>query len=209
MGLPLWLSSKKKKKKKSACNTGDADSIPGLGRSPGGGHATHARITAWIIPWTEDPGGLYSPWGHRVGHDWSSWACTRQEKDEIWKSPHVKTYVSSHTKEGIVSVVCVLQELSSAPECLCYLWAANLPSLAQQGPSKKAVSAVIIPMRRNGGHVGEKEVAFHSEAGLCSSVDGSTDETLMWGRQPRVQRGCVCIHMHPQGPRWNLTAQLP
>ena len=29
-GLPLWFSGKE-----SACNTGDADSIPGSGRSPG------------------------------------------------------------------------------------------------------------------------------------------------------------------------------
>ena len=36
IGLPRWLSSKE-----SACNAGDArdvGSIPGLGRSPGGGH---------------------------------------------------------------------------------------------------------------------------------------------------------------------------
>ena len=26
--------------------------------------ATHASILAWIIPWTEKPGG-YSPWGHK------------------------------------------------------------------------------------------------------------------------------------------------
>ena len=25
--------------------------------------ATHSSILAWKIPWTEDPGGLYSPWG--------------------------------------------------------------------------------------------------------------------------------------------------
>ena len=24
--------------------------------------ATHSRILAWKIPWTEKPGGLYSPW---------------------------------------------------------------------------------------------------------------------------------------------------
>ena len=30
--------------------------------------ATHSRILAWEIPWTEEPGG-YSPWGHKkVGH---------------------------------------------------------------------------------------------------------------------------------------------
>ena len=25
--------------------------------------ATHSRILAWRIPWTEEPGGLYSSWG--------------------------------------------------------------------------------------------------------------------------------------------------
>ena len=27
--------------------------------------ATRFNILAWRIPWTEKPGGLYSPWGHR------------------------------------------------------------------------------------------------------------------------------------------------
>ena len=26
------------------------------------GIATHSSILAWRIPWTEEPGGLYSPW---------------------------------------------------------------------------------------------------------------------------------------------------
>ena len=63
---------------KSACNTedtGDIGSIPGLGRSPGGGsHKTHSSILAWKIPWTEAPGGLQSKGSHRVGHDWSDLA---------------------------------------------------------------------------------------------------------------------------------------
>ena len=25
--------------------------------------AIHSGILAWRIPWTEEPGGLYSPWG--------------------------------------------------------------------------------------------------------------------------------------------------
>ena len=25
--------------------------------------ATHSTIPAWKIPWTEEPGRLYSPWG--------------------------------------------------------------------------------------------------------------------------------------------------
>ena len=27
--------------------------------------ATHSNLLAWRIPWTEEPGGLYSPWGRK------------------------------------------------------------------------------------------------------------------------------------------------
>ena len=39
----------------------DADLIPGLGRSPGGGNDNDSSILVGIIPWQEKPGGLYSP----------------------------------------------------------------------------------------------------------------------------------------------------
>ena len=26
--------------------------------------ATHSSVLTWRIPWTEEPGGLYSPWRH-------------------------------------------------------------------------------------------------------------------------------------------------
>ena len=29
------------------------------------GKATHSSILAWTVPWTEEPGGLYSPRGHK------------------------------------------------------------------------------------------------------------------------------------------------
>ena len=31
--------------------------------------ATHSSISAWQIPWTEEPGGLQSLVSQRVGHD--------------------------------------------------------------------------------------------------------------------------------------------
>ena len=37
--------------------------------------ATHSSILAWRIPWTAKPMG-YSPWDHRVEHNWSDTACT-------------------------------------------------------------------------------------------------------------------------------------
>ena len=41
--------------KEYTCNAGDLDLIPGLGRSPEEGKATHSSIVAWRIL-------LYSPW---------------------------------------------------------------------------------------------------------------------------------------------------
>ena len=54
----------------------DTGLIPGSGRSPGGGMATHSIILAWRIPWTEEPGGLWSIGSQRVGCDWSDFVCT-------------------------------------------------------------------------------------------------------------------------------------
>ena len=39
----------------------NAGLIPGLGRSPGGGHGNRSGILAWRISWTEEPSRLYSP----------------------------------------------------------------------------------------------------------------------------------------------------
>ena len=47
----------------------DTCSIPGSGRSPGGGPATHSNILAWRILWTEEPGGLQSMGLQSVGQD--------------------------------------------------------------------------------------------------------------------------------------------
>ena len=46
--------------KNLSTNAGDVGSIPGSGRSPGKGTATHPSMPAREIPWTEGPGGLQS-----------------------------------------------------------------------------------------------------------------------------------------------------
>ena len=52
--------------KESDCSAEDLGSIPGLGRSSGEENGYPFHILAWIIPWTEEPGGLYnSPWGRK------------------------------------------------------------------------------------------------------------------------------------------------
>ena len=41
-------------------NAGDTGSIPGSGKSPGEGMATHFCVLNWEIPRTEEPGRLQS-----------------------------------------------------------------------------------------------------------------------------------------------------
>ena len=58
--------------KELTCNAGDpgaANSIPGLGISPGAGNGNHSSILAWRIPWTEESGRLQSMGSQRVGHN--------------------------------------------------------------------------------------------------------------------------------------------
>ena len=40
--------------------------VQSLGRSPGGGMATHSSVLAWRIPWTEEPGGPQSTGSQRL-----------------------------------------------------------------------------------------------------------------------------------------------
>ena len=53
-----------------ACSAGDTR-VQSLGQEdpPEKGIATHSRILAWRIPWTEEPGGLPSMGSKRVKHN--------------------------------------------------------------------------------------------------------------------------------------------
>ena len=56
--------------KGSTCNVGDLGLIPGLGRAPGGGHGNPPQCSCLKKPQGQRSLLSYSPWGHRVGHDW-------------------------------------------------------------------------------------------------------------------------------------------
>ena len=53
----------------NAGDTRDLGSIPGSGRSPGGGNGNPLQYLAWEIPRTEEPGGLQSMGSQRVEHN--------------------------------------------------------------------------------------------------------------------------------------------
>ena len=47
----------------------DMGSIPGSGRSLGGGHGSPLQYSYWRIPWLEEPSGLKSTGLQKVGRD--------------------------------------------------------------------------------------------------------------------------------------------
>ena len=55
---------------RSTCSAGDLNSVPGLGRPPETGIATHSSILAWRIPQTEETGRLQSTGLQRAGCGW-------------------------------------------------------------------------------------------------------------------------------------------
>ena len=60
----------------------DLGSIPGSGRSPGGGHGNPLQYSCLENPMDREPGGLQSVESQRVGHDWS--ADTRIITTRVW-----------------------------------------------------------------------------------------------------------------------------
>ena len=57
--------------------------------------ATHPRILAWRIPWTEKPGGLRSVGSQRVGYDWSNWALSVYRVTPLWSAVSAKKSADS------------------------------------------------------------------------------------------------------------------
>ena len=58
--------------KNLSANAGDVrdmGSVPGLGRSPGGGHGNPLQYSCLENPMVIEPGGLQSVGSQRVGHD--------------------------------------------------------------------------------------------------------------------------------------------
>ena len=58
--------------KEATCNEGDLGLIPGLGRSPGGGHGSPLQYSFLENPRGQRSLADCSPWGHRVRHDWAT-----------------------------------------------------------------------------------------------------------------------------------------
>ena len=75
--------------KESACNAGDSCSIPGLGRSPGGGHGNPLQYSCLENPHgqrSQEPSGLQSMGGKAL--DTTEWLSTAQLRGSVLSHPH-------------------------------------------------------------------------------------------------------------------------
>ena len=84
------------------------------------GMATHFSILAWRIPWTEEPGGLWSIGSQRVGHDWSDLAriCTHMNekmglKRGLTTCPHSSSVDRLDSNGSCLTTRCPAVDLSS------------------------------------------------------------------------------------------------
>ena len=81
VGLPWWLSGKESAY--SVGDTGDAGSVPRLGRSPGGGRWQPAPVFLQLkIAWTEEPGELWP---------------MRSQRDTTEATDYTHTHTHTHT----------------------------------------------------------------------------------------------------------------
>ena len=80
--------------KESACNAGDPGWIPGLGRSPGGGHGNPLQYSCLENPHGKKSLG-YSLWGHKE-LDMTEWLSTAQ-------GPLATLYLSEPTAQSLVN----------------------------------------------------------------------------------------------------------
>ena len=121
LGLPRWLSGKE-----STCNAGaggDVSLIPGLGRSPRGGHGNPLQYSCLENPM--EPGGLQSIGSQRVEHDWSDLALTHMHDLYSSRTIFINRCLGRELQHSnIQDIFFLYADLSERPclYCLSLLW---------------------------------------------------------------------------------------
>ena len=82
--------------KESTCNEGDPGLIPGLGRSPGGGHGNPFKYSCQENPHKQKSLQGYSPWGHKETQ-LSNWVATEYTGSVFTLAEITESNVSSFT----------------------------------------------------------------------------------------------------------------
>ena len=100
-------------------------------RSPGQedpleeGRATHSNILAWRIPWTEEPGVLWSMRSQRVGHDLSSLA---QHSTQPHAAPFGRLQTWSYAEQDTSELPQGTSQVGRGDKTLGLVWVPKLNS---------------------------------------------------------------------------------
>ena len=94
--------------KESACNAGDLGLIPGLGRSPGGGHGNPLNYSCLENPCGQRSLVGYSTQGHTVGPDLTT---NHMFLKLIWQAIIVKFLVTSNILKGSEATFTLLTDI--------------------------------------------------------------------------------------------------
>ena len=93
-GSPAWGFFSGEESASNTGNTGDAGSIPGLGRSSGGGNGNLFPYSFLGKSYWQRSLAAYSPWSRkRVWQDWSDIVCTHTYIIYVYTHTHTHTYI--------------------------------------------------------------------------------------------------------------------
>ena len=143
--------------KESACNAGDLGSIPGSGRSPGGGHGNPLQYSCLGNPMAEKPSGLQSLGSCRIRHDSAtntyththgtiaiSWVTFSLEKKNWWMKrtssflypraavDHLLVFIINDNNAAVAHQSTHYQVLPCLGHCVCCI---KLPIQASSSPT--------------------------------------------------------------------------
>ena len=110
MGFPFDSDGKE-----PTYNSGDLGSIPGLGRSPGGGHATLSSILTWSITMGKGAWWGTVQWLQGVRHK----KVCKESTKSVWANKHIHTG-PAHTL--ILSAIPPLNHFYKAPHQILLGW---------------------------------------------------------------------------------------
>ena len=128
-GLPPWLNGKE-----SGCNVGDTGSIPGSGRSPGGGHGNPFQYNC-----LENPMDRETWWAtvHRITESWTTeWARMQARVEQIYwhHFPRAWIFRPVHCFCRQHAIACLIATCMHAKLQSC-IWLCNPMDSSQPGSS--------------------------------------------------------------------------
>ena len=172
--------------KNLTANAGDSGSIPGSGRSPAEGKATHSSIFAWSIPWTEKPGGLQSVGLQRVGHNWAH-THKMYSESQVTFSPQTSYRTQIWTNVSEVTPFLASSGCTSALETCC----TKTNKTGRAGWGGRRCTILIYDSFT----VQQKPMPHGKEVILQLKINRFTK----YRKKPHEGRR-ACPHLHPQPP---------